>query len=90
MPMGTSTRPVLFILPTREKIFVPLLPSVPIEVKTLAPLLIIKGTFAQVSTLLIFVGLFQSPFTAGNGGLGLGSPALPSRDMRSAVSSPQT
>src|SRR5271157_3893133 len=29
MPMGTSTRPVLFIFPTREKIFVPLLVSVP-------------------------------------------------------------
>ena len=29
MPIGTSTSPVLLILPTREKIFVPLLVSVP-------------------------------------------------------------
>ena len=31
MPMGTSTRPVLLILPTSEKIFVPLLFSVPMR-----------------------------------------------------------
>src|SRR4030042_1710708 len=31
IPIGTSTKPVFFTLPTREKIFVPLLPSVPID-----------------------------------------------------------
>src|SRR4030042_6657574 len=90
MPMGTSTRPVLFTLPTNENILVPLLPSVPLEVKYSAPLLIIKGILDHVSTLFIFVGLPRSPFTAGYGGLGFGSPGLPSRDLRRAVSSPQT
>jgi hypothetical protein len=37
-------------LPTSEKIFVPLLPSVPMDANQSAPLLIISGTFAQVST----------------------------------------
>ncbi len=57
IPIGTSTRPVLLILPTREKIFVPLLPSVPIEAYQSAPRSMMNGTFAQVSTLFRFVGL---------------------------------
>ena len=61
MPIGTSTSPVLFILPTRENILVPLLPSVPICEYQSAPRLIIKGTFAQVSTLLRLEGLPLSP-----------------------------
>ena len=63
-PIGTSTRPVFLILPTREKIFVPLLFSVPNCVNQSAPLLMISGTLAQVSTLLRLVGLSQSPLTA--------------------------
>ena len=57
VPIGTSTRPVLLILPTSEKIFVPLLPAVPMEAYQSAPLLMMNGTLAQVSTLLRFVGL---------------------------------
>src|SRR5512143_2948569 len=90
IPIGTSTRPVFFTLPTSENIFVPLLLSVPIDVRNSAPLLMIKGMLAQVSTLLMLVGLSHSPLTAGYGGLALGSPGLPSSDRRSAVSSPHT
>src|SRR5512138_1877499 len=90
IPMGTSTRPVFFTFPTRENILVPLLPAVPTEAKAAGPLLMIRGILAQVSTLLMLVGLSQSPLTAGNGGRGFGSPAFPSSDLIRAVSSPQT
>jgi len=36
-PIGTSTRPVSFTLPTSEKIFVPVEPSVPMERNQSAP-----------------------------------------------------
>ena len=88
--MATSTRPVLLRLPTREKILVPWLPSVPRLLNHLAPRLIIRGTVAQVSTLLILVGLPHSPLVAGKGGRCLGSPILPSSEAMRAVSSPQT
>ncbi len=55
--MGTSTRPVLFTLPTREKILVPLLFSVPMLLNHSAPFSMISGTVAQVSTLFRLVGL---------------------------------
>ncbi len=55
--MGTSTKPVLFIFPTKEKILVPLLFSVPMPAYQAEPLLMISGTLAQVSTLLSVVGL---------------------------------
>ena len=90
MPMGTSTRPVLVILPTREKIFVPLLPSVPNWVNHSAPLLIIRGTLAQVSTLLRTLGRFQSPLILERIYLGRGSPTRPSNAVIRAVDSPQT
>ena len=57
MPIGTSTRPVFLILPTRLKIFVPELPSVPLSANCRAPVETMIGMFAQVSTLLIIVGL---------------------------------
>src|SRR5438477_9695727 len=90
MPVGTSTRPVLLILPTSENTMVPLLRSVPIEAYQSAPLLMITGTLAQVLTLLMTVGLPHRPFWTGNGGRGCGSPTLPSMDAISAVSSPHT
>ena len=64
--------------------------SVPTEANASAPFLRMYGTHARVSTLLTIVGLPQSPLTAGNGGLGLGIPRLPSIELRRAVSSPQT
>jgi len=75
--MGTSTKPVLLIFPTNEKILVPLLFSVPIEANQADPLLMIKGMLAQVSTLLMFVGQPQSPLSVGNGGRSLGSGESP-------------
>ena len=43
----------------------------------------------SVSTLLMPVGLPNTPRCTGNGGLFLGSPRLPSIELNSAVSSPQ-
>ena len=48
------------------------------------------GIFPHVSTLLILVGLPNSPLTAGNGGRVIGIPRRPSMLAMSAVSSPQT
>src|SRR4030042_1678303 len=90
MPMGTSTRPELFILPTSENIMVPLLPAVPIFEYQSAPLLIIKGTLAHVLTLFSRLGLSQSPFSDMWTYLDLGSPTFPSRDAIRALDSPQT
>src|SRR5918999_5977979 len=73
-----SLVPVLFGLSGREK---PLYQS--------APLTIIGGTAAKVSTLLIVVGWPNSPATAGYGGLIRGLPRRPSIEFISAVSSPQ-
>jgi len=88
--MGTSTRPVLTILPTRENIIVPLLPAVPTWEYHSAPLFIINGTLAQVLTLFSRLGLSQSPFSDIWIYLALGSPILPSREAIRALDSPQT
>ena len=45
-------------------------------------------TLANVSVLLMIVGLPYSPCTAGKGGFILGIPLLPSIDSNIAVSSP--
>ncbi|MBA7713043.1 hypothetical protein ES703_122041 [subsurface metagenome] len=90
IPIGTSTSPVLFTLPTREKIFVPLLPSVPMPANHSEPLLIIKGTVAQVSTLFRLLGFSQTPLTAVRIYFGLGSPTLPSMAVIKALDSPDT
>src|ERR1041384_2525264 len=47
------------------------------------------GTAHSVSTLLIVVGIPNSPAAAGNGGLMRGLPRLPSIEFIRAVSSPQ-
>ena len=65
MPIGTSTRPVLFTLPTSEKILVPLLPSVPTRGVRVGAVGDDSGTLAQVSTLLMLVGLPKSPLDGG-------------------------
>ncbi len=48
------------------------------------------GTLAKVSTLLMIVGRWNRPATAGYGGRGRGMPRRPSIEAISAVSSPQT
>ena len=90
VPIGTSTNPILFTFPPKANTFVPFEVSVPIELYHSAPFKIILVTFANVSTLLISVGLPQSPFSAGYGGFTLGCPLFPSIDSKSAVSSPHT
>ncbi len=90
VPMGTSIRPVLVIFPARANTFVPLLFSVPMLAYHSAPLRMMVGIFANVSTLLMSVGNPQSPLSAGKGGRGRGTPRLPSIEEMSAVSSPQT
>src|SRR5204862_5206583 len=54
-----------------------------------APFLRMCGTAARVSTLLIVVGIPNTPEAAGNGGLMRGLPRLPSIEFIRAVSSPQ-
>ena len=46
VPMGTSTKPVLLILPPRAKTLVPLLFSVPMAENHSGPLRMIWGTLA--------------------------------------------
>jgi len=81
---------VLFTLPTREKIFVPLLPSVPIFLYQAAPLSTMTGTLAQVSTLLRLVGLSHRPLSTRWICLALGSPTSPAMEATRAEDSPQT
>ena len=90
VPIGTSTKPVLFTLPTSEKIFVPLLPSVPIEPNQSAPFSNINGTVAYVSTLFKLLGLSQTPLSEVCMYLGLGSPTFPSIAFIKALDSPET
>src|SRR5687767_13245934 len=54
-----------------------------------APFMRIGIAAISVSTLLIVVGIPNTPDTAGNGGLIRGLPRRPSREFISAVSSPQ-
>ena len=63
--------------------------SVPMLANQSAPLAMMAGTEAMVSTLLITVGLAYRPAMAGNGGRSRGCPRRPSRESSSAVSSPQ-
>ena len=88
VPNGISKLPGLFTWPDTEKHLKPALSLVPKELNQSGPLLIIFGIEAKVSTLFIIVGEPKSPLTAGNGGLYLGKPFLPSIDSSIAVSSP--
>ena len=65
VPIGTSIRPVLRTLPVSEKTLVPLLFSVPMPANQAAPLRMMPGTLAKVSTLLMRVGQPHRPFSAG-------------------------
>ena len=63
----------------------PELPAVPDFEYVLAPIRNIRGILAQVSTLLMAVGLPSIPFSTGKGGRWRGSPACPSMDRMRAV-----
>ncbi len=84
VPMATSTRPVWVTLPERAKTLVPLLVSVPTAAKASGPIVMRCGMLASVSTLLMMVGLPNSPWTAGKGGPRTrhAAPALDAVDQR--------
>src|ERR1039457_7152477 len=88
IPMGTSISPVLVTRPARANTLVPLLFSVPIPANQAAPLRTMGATLANVSTLLMRVGLSHRPDSAGYGGRGRGVPRFPSMEAIRAVSSP--
>ena len=90
VPMGTSTRPLLAILPLRAKTAVPLLFSVPMPANQSAPRSMMTGTDVRLFTLLIVVGFPSRPDWAGKGGRGRGMPRRLSMEAIRAVSSPQT
>ena len=69
---------------------VPLEPSVPMPANQSAPLLMISGTLAQVSTLLSTEGFSHSPLMLERMYLGRGSPTRPSMAVIRAVDSPHT
>ena len=90
IPIGTSIRPPCSIFPASANAFVPLLASVPSAANDFAPFLTIHGTDANVSTLLISVGLPRKPCSEGYGGRSLGIARRPSIAAINAVSSPHT
>ncbi len=65
MPIGTSMSPPRLTLPASENTFVPLDFSVPSAANASGPCRKIHGRQARVSTLLMRVGLPQSPDCAG-------------------------
>ena len=68
MPIGASYWPGRVTCPDSEYSVMPLDFSVPIEENQSAPFLMMTGTDAIDSTLLITVGQPYRPATAGNGG----------------------
>ncbi len=89
VPTGSSHRPGRFTCPDTPYIRRPPSPGTPSDRNAWPPFSTIHGTVMMVSTLFTMVGHPKAPTTAGNGGLRRGSPRLPSREFRSAVSSPQ-
>jgi len=87
--ISSSTVQGLFTCPDIQNSFVPRLFGRPKDENQEAPLLIIVGQTATVSTFVTVVGQLNTPLFAGNGGLSLGFPGLPSRLSISPVSSPQ-
>jgi hypothetical protein len=87
--ISSSTVMGLFTCPLIQKSFVPAFFSLPKPANQEAPLLMMVGHTATVSTLVTVVGHPYNPALAGNGGFSLGLPGLPSRDSIRADSSPQ-
>lgn len=79
----------LFTWPEMQKSLVPLLLGLPKEENQEAPLLMMVGHTATVSTLVTVVGQLKTPLLAGNGGFNLGFPGFPSKLSIKPVSSPQ-
>lgn len=79
MDIYSSTVQGLLTCPEIQKSLVPLLFGLPKDENHEAPLLIIVGTTATVSTFVTVVGQLKTPLLAGNGGLSLGFPGFPSK-----------
>lgn len=84
-----STVQGLLTWPEMQNNFVPLLLGLPKEENQEAPLLIIVGQTATVSTFVTVVGQLNTPLFAGNGGFNLGFPGFPSMLSIKPVYSPQ-
>ena len=87
--ISSSTVQGLLTCPEIQNSLVPRLLGLPKEENQEAPLLMMVGQTATVSTLVTVVGQLKTPELAGNGGLSLGFPGLPSRDSINPVSYPQ-
>lgn len=79
----------LLTCPEIQNNLVPLLFGLPKEENHEAPLLIIVGQTATVSTLVTVVGQLKTPLFAGNGGFNRGFPGFPSKLSINPVYSPQ-
>lgn len=87
--ISSSTVHGLLTWPEIQKSFVPLLFGLPNEENHEAPLLMIVGQTATVSTLVTVVGQLKTPLLAGNGGFSLGLPTFPSKLSIKPVYYPQ-
>lgn len=74
-----STVQGLLTWPEIQNNLVPLLFGLPKDANHEAPLLIMVGQTATVSTLVTVVGQLKTPLFAGNGGFNLGFPGFPSK-----------
>ena len=84
----SSTVQGLFTWPEIQNNLVPRLLGLPKEANHEAPLLMMVGQTATVSTFVTVVGQLKTPLLAGNGGLSLGFPCFPSKLSINPVYSP--
>lgn len=84
----SSTVQGLLTCPEIQKSLVPLLLGLPNDENQDAPLLMMVGQTATVSTFVTVVGQLNTPLFAGNGGFNRGFPGFPSRLSIKPVSSP--
>src|SRR5271155_4946763 len=88
--ISSSTVHGLLTCPEMQYSFTPSFRGRPKPANHLAPLLMMVGHTATVSTFVTVDGQPKSPTAAGKGGFSRGFPALPSRDSIKDVSSPHT
>src|SRR3979411_1035991 len=90
-PITTSYVPGRWTLPQTEKSFVPVLFGFDSDIFLYqsAPFMRIGAAAISVSTLLMVVGIPNTPDTAANGGFMRGFPRRPSSEFMSAVSAPE-
>jgi hypothetical protein len=84
--ISSSTVQGLLTWPEMQNSFVPRLFGRPNEENQVAPLRIIVGQTATVSTFVTVVGQLKTPLFAGKGGFKRGFPGFPSNDSIRPVS----